>query len=151
MPYERTRFGRSLRHLINALADLESLGVSFISMKDNLDLSTSSGRLMFQIIGAMAELEQALIQERVRAGLRNARAKSRKLERPRIAVDAARIGSLRSQGRSVREIAEALPPLSGLAFNRCRAGTEVRRFGEWFVEQCILHSDRRYLCSCFFG
>jgi DNA invertase Pin-like site-specific DNA recombinase len=145
VPYERTRFGRSLRHLINALADLESLGVSFISMKDNLDLSTSSGRLMFQIIGAMAELEQALIR------LRNARAKSRKLERPRIAVDAARIGSLRSQGRSVREIAEALPPLSGLAFNRCRAGTEVRRFGEWFVEQCILHSDRRYLCSCFFG
>jgi len=48
------RFGRSVRHLVNALADLESLGVSFISLKDNLDLSTPSGRLMFQIVGAMA-------------------------------------------------------------------------------------------------
>ena len=62
------RFGRSVRHLVNALADLESLGVSFISLKDNLDLSTPSGRLMFQIIGAMAEFERRLIQGRVRAG-----------------------------------------------------------------------------------
>ena len=69
------RFGRSLRHLINALAELEALGVAFISLGDNLDLGTPSGRLMFQIIGAMAEFERALIQERVKAGLRNARAK----------------------------------------------------------------------------
>jgi DNA invertase Pin-like site-specific DNA recombinase len=46
---------RSLRHLVNALAELEALGVAFISLRDNLDLSTPSGRLMFQIIGAMAE------------------------------------------------------------------------------------------------
>jgi DNA invertase Pin-like site-specific DNA recombinase len=102
------RFGRSLRHLVNALADLESLGLSFISIKDNLDLSTPSGRLMFQIIGAMAEFERALIQERVRAGLRNARAKGKTLGRPRVAVDAPKIASLRSQGRSVRAIAEEL-------------------------------------------
>jgi DNA invertase Pin-like site-specific DNA recombinase len=102
------RFGRSLRHLVNALADLESLGVSFISIKDNLDLSTPSGRLMFQIIGAMAEFERALIQERVKAGLRNARAKGKTLGRPRVVVDAAQIARLRSQGRSVREIAEEL-------------------------------------------
>ena len=102
------RFGRSLRHLVNALADLESLGVSFISIKDNLDLATPSGRLMFQIIGAMAEFERSLIQERVKAGLRNARAKGRKLGRPRSLVDIMKIASLRSQGRSVREIAEEL-------------------------------------------
>src|SRR5450631_29486 len=63
------RFGRSLKHLVNALAELAALGVAFISLRDNLDLSTPSGRLMFQIIGAMAEFERALIQERVRAGL----------------------------------------------------------------------------------
>jgi DNA invertase Pin-like site-specific DNA recombinase len=102
------RFGRSLRHLVNALADLESLGVSFISIKDNLDLSTPSGRLMFQIIGAMAEFERSLIQERVRAGLRNARAKGKTLGRPRKVVDAARIARLRAHGRSIREIAEEL-------------------------------------------
>ena len=59
---------------------------------------------MFQIIGAMAEFERALIQERVRAGLRNARAKGRRLGRPRVIVDASRIASLREQGRSWSQI-----------------------------------------------
>jgi DNA invertase Pin-like site-specific DNA recombinase len=98
------RFGRSLRHLVNALAELEALGLTFISLRDNLDLSTPSGRLMFQIIGAMAEFERALIQERVRAGLRNARAKGKRLGRPRVIVDASRIASLRAQGRSWAQI-----------------------------------------------
>jgi resolvase-like protein len=52
---------RSLRHLINALAELEARGIAFVSLRDNLDLGTPSGRLMFQIIGAMAEFERALI------------------------------------------------------------------------------------------
>jgi DNA invertase Pin-like site-specific DNA recombinase len=80
------RFGRSLKHLVNALAELAALGVAFISLTNNIDLSTPSGRLMFQIIGAMAEFERALIQERVRTGLRNARAKGRRLGRPRVIV-----------------------------------------------------------------
>src|ERR1035437_5339427 len=80
------RFGRSLKHLVNALADLDSYGVAFASLKDNLDLSTPSGRLMFQIIGAMAEFERALIQERVKAGLHNARRNGKKLGRPRRVV-----------------------------------------------------------------
>lgn len=62
------RFGRSLRHLVNALAEFESLNITFVSLSDNLDLSTASGRLMFNIIGAMAEFERALIQERVKQG-----------------------------------------------------------------------------------
>ena len=76
------RFGRSLRHLVNLLAEMESLGIDFVSLRDNLDLTTPSGRLMFQIIGAMAEFERALIQERVKAGMRNARAKGRRIGRP---------------------------------------------------------------------
>jgi len=64
-------------HLVNALADWEARGVVFVSLKDNVDLSTPRGRLMFQIIGAMAEFERSLITERVRAGLRNAQAKGR--------------------------------------------------------------------------
>ncbi len=83
------RFARSLKHLINALAEFEALGVAFVSLRDNLDLSTPSGRLMFQIIGAMAEFERSLIQERVCAGLRNARAKGRTLGRPKLLVDSA--------------------------------------------------------------
>lgn len=76
------RFGRSLRHLVNSLAELEARGIAFISLRDNLDLSTPSGRLMFQIIGAMAEFERALIAERVKAGMQNARAKGRRIGRP---------------------------------------------------------------------
>jgi len=102
------RFGRSLRHLVNALAELEALGVAFISLGDNLDLSTPSGRLMFQIIGAMAEFERALIQERVRAGLRNARAKGKRLGRPQTLVDTTRITALRASGASWREISRRL-------------------------------------------
>lgn len=102
------RFGRSLRHLVNALAELEALGLSFISLRDNLDLSTPSGRLMFQIIGAMAEFERSLIQERVRAGLRNAKAKGRRLGRPRADIDEDEVLALRKSGASWRDIAKKL-------------------------------------------
>lgn len=87
---------------------LEALGVVFISLKDNLDLSTPSGRLMFQIIGAMAEFERALIQERVRAGIRNARAKGQRLGRPCASVDVSRIAALRASGASWRTIEREL-------------------------------------------
>ena len=102
------RFGRSLRHLVNALAQIESLGVAFISLRDNLDLATPSGRLMFQIIGAMAEFERALIQERVKAGLRNARSKGKRLGRPRKFVSETKIETLRASGASWRAIAQEL-------------------------------------------
>jgi DNA invertase Pin-like site-specific DNA recombinase len=102
------RFGRSLRHLVNALAELEALGIAFVSLKDNLDLTTPSGRLMFQIIGAMAEFERSLIQERVRAGLRNARAKGTRLGRPTVVVDTSAIASLRAHGASWSTITKGL-------------------------------------------
>jgi len=102
------RFGRSLRHLVNAIAELEALGVAFISLRDNVDLTTPSGRLMFQIIGAMAEFERALIQERVKAGLRNAKAKGRRLGRPTVVVDKTQVLALRNSGASWRAIAEKL-------------------------------------------
>lgn len=102
------RFGRSLKHLVNALADLDSYGVAFVSLRDNLDLSTPSGRLMFQIIGAMAEFERSLIQERVRAGLRNAKLKGKTLGRPPLTLDRERITRLRASGASIREISAQL-------------------------------------------
>jgi DNA invertase Pin-like site-specific DNA recombinase len=102
------RFGRSLKHLVNALADLDSYGVAFASLKDNLDLSTPSGRLMFQIIGAMAEFERALIQERVKAGLHNARRNGKQLGRPRRVVDVDGIARMKAEGHSLRNIAEKL-------------------------------------------
>ena len=98
------RFARSLKHLVVALAEFESLGVQFVSLKDNLDLTTASGRLMFQIIGAMAEFERSLIQERVRAGLRNARAKGKRLGRPEVPLKTA---SRQTRWRRARAAAAA--------------------------------------------
>ena len=109
------RFGRSLKHLVNALAELAALGVAFVSLRDNLDLSTPSGRLMFQIIGAMAEFERALIQERVRAGIRNARSKGILVGRPRVIVDVVQIADLRAQGRSWGQIQAELGVSKGTA------------------------------------
>ena len=102
------RFGRSLKHLVNSIAELGALGVAFVSLRDNLDLSTPSGRLMFQIIGAMAEFERSLIQERVRAGLRNARAKGRQLGRPRRVVNRDRVLQMRTDGQPWRAISAEL-------------------------------------------
>jgi DNA invertase Pin-like site-specific DNA recombinase len=112
------RFGRSLKHLVNALADLGAYGVAFISLRDNLDLSTPSGRLMFQIIGAMGEFERSLIQERVRCGLRNARAKGKKLGRPRAMVNPEKVATLRAEGLSWEKVALRLGIGVGTA---CRA------------------------------
>ena len=116
------RFGRSLKHLVNALADLDSYGVAFVSLRDNLDLSTPSGRLMFQIIGAMAEFERSLIQERVRAGLRNAKLKGKTLGRPRRIVDGDQMARLREQGASFREIARAVGASPGTVRTRLLRG-----------------------------
>jgi DNA invertase Pin-like site-specific DNA recombinase len=112
------RFGRSLRHLVNALADLDAAGVSFVALRDNLDLSTPSGRLMFQVVGAMAEFERALTQERVKAGLRLARSKGKKLGRPRAGVNPEQVAALRATGASWRVISERLGIGVGTA---CRA------------------------------
>jgi DNA invertase Pin-like site-specific DNA recombinase len=109
------RFGRSLKHLVNALADLCAYSVAFVSFRDNLDLCTPSGRLMFQIIGAMAEFERSLIQERVRAGLRNARANGKKFGRPRAQVDADRVFALRSEGLSWSQVCRTLNVSKGSA------------------------------------
>ena len=102
------RWGRSLKHLVTSLAELDAYGIAFVSLRDNLDLGTPSGRLMFQIIGAMAEFERALIQERVRAGLAHARAKGKRLGRPRVFVSESRISELRNSGLSWRAIAKEL-------------------------------------------
>jgi DNA invertase Pin-like site-specific DNA recombinase len=102
------RFGRSLKQLVNALADLESYGVAFVSLRDNLDLSSPSGRLMFQIIGAMSEFEKALVQERVACGLRNAVRNGKTLGRPKRIVDRDRILAMKAEGMSLRDIADKL-------------------------------------------
>jgi DNA invertase Pin-like site-specific DNA recombinase len=102
------RFARSVSHLLRALETFKSLGIDFVSYSEQMDTSTPAGKMVFTVLGAVAELERSLIVERVRAGIRNARAKGKKLGRPRVAVDAAMIARLHARGRSIREIADEL-------------------------------------------
>jgi DNA invertase Pin-like site-specific DNA recombinase len=94
------RFARSVSHLLRALETFKALGIDFVSLSEQVDTSTPTGKMVFTVLGAVAELERSLIAERVRAGIRNARAKGKTLGRPRVAVDGARIAVLRSQGHS---------------------------------------------------
>jgi DNA invertase Pin-like site-specific DNA recombinase len=98
------RFARSVSHLLRALETFKALGVDFISFSEQMDTSTPAGKMVFTVLGAVAELERSLVAERVKAGLRNARAKGKRLGRPRVDVDASAIAVLRAQGRSWREI-----------------------------------------------
>ena len=106
------RFGRSLRHVVDSLEELKAVGCAFVSLRDNLDLTTPAGRMMFHVIGAMAEFERELIRERVRAGLAHARSKGQKLGRPRVRRDrdhdAKTIRKMRAEGQSYSEIADEL-------------------------------------------
>src|ERR1700675_113743 len=102
------RFARSVSHLPRALETFNALGIAFVSLSESLDTSTPAGRMVFTVLGAVAELERSLIAERVKAGLRNARAKGKQLGRPRIAVDTAQIARLRTSGQSWRAIAREL-------------------------------------------
>lgn len=99
------RFARSVSHLLRALETFQSLGIEFVSLTEGVDTSTPAGKMVFTVLGAVAELERSLIAERVRAGLRNARAKGKRLGRPRVVVDAARIAAMRANGASWRTIA----------------------------------------------
>jgi DNA invertase Pin-like site-specific DNA recombinase len=92
-------------HLLRALETFQALGVHFVSLSESLDTSTPAGKMVFTVLGAVAELERSLIVERVKAGLRNARAKGKRLGRPRVTVDARRIAALRVAGSSWSEIA----------------------------------------------
>src|SRR5215471_536622 len=77
------RLGRSLKHLIETVTLLKEQGVAFKSLTENIDTSTATGNLVFQIFGALAEFERNLITERTMAGLAAARARGRKGGRPR--------------------------------------------------------------------
>jgi DNA invertase Pin-like site-specific DNA recombinase len=116
------RFARSVSHLLRALETFKALGIDFVSFSEQMDTSTPAGKMVFTVLGAVAELERSLIVERVRAGLRNARAKGKTLGRPRVAVDASRITALRASGQPWRAIAKEL----GVSVGTVHAAVQAR-------------------------
>ena len=110
------RFARSVSHLLRALETFRALGIEFVSLSEQVDTSTPTGKMVLTVLGAVAELERSLIAERVRAGLRNARAKGKRLGRPTKHVDPAAVALLRSQGLPWRRVGARLGVSAATAY-----------------------------------
>jgi DNA invertase Pin-like site-specific DNA recombinase len=110
------RFGRSVRHLVTAVATLEEHGVAFISVRDNIDMTTPAGRLMFNVIAAMAQFERELTIERVKAGMAAARARGKHIGRQPFVVEPSQVASLKASGATWEDVSDAL----GCSISTCQ-------------------------------
>jgi len=119
------RLGRSVSHLLQVLETFRSHGIEFVSISEAIDTSSPMGKMVFTVLGAVAELERSLISERVRMGLQNARKKGKRLGRPPIKTlsqaELAKVKADRATGNlSLRKLA-------------ARYGTSV-----WAVQQATI-------------
>jgi DNA invertase Pin-like site-specific DNA recombinase len=120
------RLGRSLQHLLRLLANLADWGVGFASLRDaGIDTTTPTGRLMLQILGALAEYERELIRERVIAGVRRAQAQGKHCGRPRVDLELRPAVAMLNEGRGLREVAKIL------GVSRSTLRRRLRESGAW--------------------
>lgn len=108
------RLGRSLGHLIEIVDQLGRSEIGFVSLFENLDGTSASGRLMFHVFGALAEFERALISERTRAGMAAARRQGRHLGRPRL-LDEAQILHARREIDAGRHTCSSMARILGVS------------------------------------
>lgn len=116
MVYSFSRFARSTKHLLEALEIFKSKGVDFISITENVDTSTPLGRAFFTIISAISQLERDLISERVKNGMKNAKAKGVPIGREKTRP-VENIISLREKGYTYKEISKLLDVSEGTIRN----------------------------------
>lgn len=104
------RFARSTKHLIAALEEFQHLGIGFVSFQEGIDTASPLGKAVFTIISAMSELERNIIVERIKGGLRRAKALGKHIGRPGLATPDLRhqIGQLHRQGQSLRTISRTM-------------------------------------------
>ena len=105
------RLGRSLKHLIDTVNELNDRGVGFKSLQEGMDTSTPGGKLIFHVFGALAEFEREIIRERTQAGLKAARARGRLGGRPK-AMDKTKLKIastlMRDKTMSIKEICKEI-------------------------------------------
>lgn len=100
------RLGRSLKHLVETLSDIQAAGADLYLHKQAVDTTSSGGRAMFGILGVFAEFEREIIRERVISGMATARAKGKTIGRPRATDETVtRVRELRRQGMGIRRVA----------------------------------------------
>ena len=123
--YRYDRFARSLRQLVNALAELDAMGIHFVSLHEGVDTSTPNGRLVFGIFASIAEFERELIRGRVKSGIAAARTRGVRLGRPRVVVDRSQIALLRAEGLSWAKIAANLGVGEGTVYRMAQASAKI--------------------------
>jgi DNA invertase Pin-like site-specific DNA recombinase len=116
--YRLDRFSRSMKDILIHLQLLGECQVAFISVNDNLDLSTSIGRLSFHLISAFAEFEREVIAERVKSGLAAAKKRGAKFGRPMVKVDLEKLKQLKAQGYSYGQMSKITGHSSTLIWRR---------------------------------
>jgi DNA invertase Pin-like site-specific DNA recombinase len=107
------RLARSVRHLVLLADELRALGIDLVSVEDTIDTTTPSGRFVFHVLGAVAELERELIRERTIAGLASAKRRGVRLGRPRARFDLDKAAKLRAEGLSFDRVAAVLGVSTG--------------------------------------
>ncbi len=117
------RLGRSLPHLVKIITFLSERNITLVSFRENIDLSTSAGRMLAGIFSVLAEYERSIISERTKAGLRAAKAKGKKLGNPGKYFDKKRAAELRKAGWGQIRIAREL-------------GIGVGRVNTWVKNEC---------------
>jgi len=117
------RLGRSLKHLIETVNWLQAKGIGFVSLRESVDTTTSGGKLVFHVFGALAEFERELIRERTRAGLQAARARGKLGGRPRklssIQIEMAR-KLMKDPSNSIKEICATLKISRATLYRYCQ-------------------------------
>src|SRR5262249_31202572 len=107
------RFARSVSHLLRALEEFNHLGIDFVSLSESIDTSTPMGKMIFTVLGAVAELERNLIKERVHMGISRASKQGKQLGRPKRVFDGEK-PQIMLQSMSVREVARKLQVSRGV-------------------------------------
>jgi DNA invertase Pin-like site-specific DNA recombinase len=115
------RFARSTAHLLKALDIFKTLGIDFVSTTEGIDTSTAVGKMVFTMLGAVAEMERSLTVERIRAGMRNAASKGHVPGRKCPSVDLNAARERIAAGESIRTIAPSLGVSPSLLSKRLRA------------------------------
>jgi len=115
------RFARSTSHLLRALEEFAALNIDFVSLKESIDTSTPTGKMIFTVLAAVAELERSTIRERVIAGQRAAKRRGVRFGRPTVEVDTDRVLKLRKDGLSWRDISTLVGVPKDTLIRRCEA------------------------------
>lgn len=120
------RLGRSLQHLLTLLDEFNRLKIGFVSLRDaGIDTTSPSGRLLLHLLGAFAEFEKSMIQERVKAGVARAQAKGKHCGRPTVALDVRPAVALFKEGHGLKSISRML------GIDRATLRRRLEEAGEW--------------------